>query len=141
MWPPSCKASELTDRDYLDLCRMNCGMPPSRPDREKALRGYSYSYTYASLRQSEWSDRFEEGMRTRLIMGALRYGRLFAPGKPKYDRVKSIIRRIKAYEETRDKDYLFDVANEALLEFAEPSLDGTYIGVNDDGEIHTEILT
>lgn len=128
----------LEDRDYLDVCRIRCGIRPSRPEQEKRLRNEVTGYTYEELKKSEWSDEFEEGMRNRLILGALRYGKLYTGGKKKYDRVDSIKRRIDMYEKTRNKDWLFDVANEALLEFAEPSLDGTYLGVVDDGEIHTQ---
>jgi hypothetical protein len=73
----------------------------------------------STLRASEWSERFETLMRARLIMGALRYGRLRAPGKPKYDRVSSMIKRLEEYRRTRNAELLVDTANLALLEFEE----------------------
>jgi hypothetical protein len=58
-------------------------------------------------------------MRNRLIMGAIRYGRLNAPDKRQYDRVGSIIERAKIYMETGNCELLVDIANLALLEFEE----------------------
>jgi hypothetical protein len=71
------------------------------------------------LRETEWSPEFEQLMRNRLVMGAIRYGKLHAPGKSQYDRIASCIKRLKAYEETGNKEYLVDVANLCLLEFEE----------------------
>ncbi len=46
------------------------------------------------LFQSEWSYEFEQLCRNRLVMGALRYGKIHAPNKPNYDRTESILKRI-----------------------------------------------
>ena len=50
----------------------------------------------ATLQRTEWSPDFERMMRDRLLMGALRYGRLGSlgepGGKPLYDYVASAIR-------------------------------------------------
>jgi hypothetical protein len=77
------------------------------------------SETFDSLYQSEWSPEFERLMRNRMVMGALRYGKLRAPGKPVYDRIGSIRRRLDAYEATGNKELLVDAANLLLLEFEE----------------------
>jgi hypothetical protein len=77
------------------------------------------SYRFEDLVRTEWSSRFEGLMRNRLIMGALRYGRLRAPGKPQYDRVGSMIRRLSQYRERGNMELLVDVANLCLLEFEE----------------------
>lgn len=76
-------------------------------------------FSYSSLAETEWSPEFENHMRCRLIMGALRYGPLHAPNKPQYDRVKSMIKRLTRYAENGNKEYLVDVANLCLLEFEE----------------------
>ena len=65
----------------------------------------------ADLRRSEWSPEFEQLMRNRLAMGAMRYGRLHAVGKPAYDRVPSMARRLQQYAETGNLELLVDVAN------------------------------
>lgn len=74
---------------------------------------------FTKLRCSEWSSEFETFMRNRLIMGALRYGRIGIPNKPQYDRISSMEKRLKAYCETGNKELLVDVANLCLLEFVE----------------------
>lgn len=73
----------------------------------------------AVLRRTEWSYEFERLMRNRLIMGAYRYGRLNAPGKARYDRVSSIIKRLRKYRVTGNVDLLVDAATLSLLEFEE----------------------
>ena len=75
--------------------------------------------TIADLERSEWSPRFERLMRNRLVIGAMRYGLLHAPGKKRWDRGAGIRKRLKQYEETGNLEYLVDVANLALLEFEE----------------------
>lgn len=71
------------------------------------------------LRETEWSPRFEELMRNRLVVGAFRYGRLHAAGKPKWDRIGSIRRRLMVYQSTGNTECLVDIANMCLLEFEE----------------------
>lgn len=89
------------------------------------------------LKQSEWSSRFEQLMRNRMIMGAMRYGRLREPGKKTYDRVTSITQRMDLYRETGNQEHLVDVANLCLLEFEEPNHANAHFSSVDDG-IHTE---
>lgn len=90
------------------------------------------------LERSEWSPQFEQLMRNRLIMGALRYGRLGAAGKKQYDRVASITKRIALYGATGNLEHLVDVANEALLEFVESRHPKRHWGTADgDGAYHT----
>lgn len=76
-------------------------------------------FTVEELAASEWCPKFEQLMRNRLIMGALRYGKLGAPGKPQYDRTASMSRRLIAYDRTGNLELLVDIANLALCEFVE----------------------
>lgn len=75
--------------------------------------------TFKELQASEWSRGFEAIMRSRLIMGSLRYGRMGSPQKPRYSYVKDMKRRIRLYEESGNTEYLADVANNAMLEFVD----------------------
>lgn len=75
--------------------------------------------SYDVLKETEWSPIFENLMRNRLIMGAIRYGRIGAIGKPQYDRVPSMIKRLQKYSDSGNKEFLVDVANLCLLEFVE----------------------
>ncbi len=76
----------------------------------------------SSLYRTEWSPAFEQLMRNRLVMGAMRY----EPMKNKrgkdatYDYGNEIVRRINEYLKTGNKEFLVDVANMALLEFEFP---------------------
>lgn len=92
----------------------------------------------ADLRRSEWSPEFERLMRNRLVLGALRYGRIHAVGKPTYDRAESIIRRARKYQETGNLELLVDVANLCLLEFEEGQHPQRHFAAEDDGE-HVQV--
>ena len=86
------------------------------------------------LRRTERSAEFEEFRMNRKIFGAMRYGRLGAKGKPKYDRVGDMIRRLEAFKIDGNAEHLIDVANLAELEFVEGD---RIIMATDDGE-HTK---
>lgn len=76
-------------------------------------------HTLDQLAASQWSPEFERFMRNRLIMGALRYGLIGSTGKPRYDRLAGIEKRMSQYRQTGNLEFLVDVANLALLEFVE----------------------
>lgn len=90
------------------------------------------------LKQTERSPEFERLRLNRMVMGALRYGLLGVSGKPQYDRVECMIRRLKTYKQDRNAEHLVDVANLAMLEFVE----GKHAGViaRDDSP-HTAAIT
>jgi hypothetical protein len=81
-----------------NLWRWKCGLP----ETEEANQVSSYE----GLKESEWSEDFEKLMRNRLIIGALRYGKIGAANKPQYDRVNSMIKRLTKYQETGNKEFL-----------------------------------
>lgn len=93
--------------------------------------------SYKDLAKSEWSPKFEQLMRNRLIMGALRYGLLHAPGKPQYDRIASIVKRLNVYKETGNTEHLVDAANLCLMEFEEGKHPKKHFAAHDDG-IHVQ---
>ena len=115
---------------FLDnLWRWKCGLQESEHSPISSLD---------ELKQSEWDDVFEQLMRNRLIMGAIRYGRIRAKGKPKYDRVSSMIKRLRNYEESGNKEMLIDVANLCLLEFVECNHPKQHFHAGDEQE-HVEV--
>lgn len=89
------------------------------------------------LRRTEWCEEFEHLQRNRLILGAMRYGRLGAPGKPRWDRVPDMIRRLEAYQSDGNLEHLVDVANLAMLEFVEGRHPKRHFSASDDGH-HTK---
>jgi hypothetical protein len=123
----------MNREDFLrNLWRWKCGMPEIEEKKEVV--------DIDSLRESEWSDEFEELMRNRLVMGAIRYGKLHAPGKPQYDRIASIQRRLDAYREDGNKEHLVDVANIALCEFEECNHPNAHFYAIDGGD-HQEAIS
>lgn len=86
------------------------------------------------LRKTEWSKTFERMMKSRLLMGAFRYGLKENKGDQEYDLVGSLKARIRMYEESGNLEYLVDCANLALLEFEFPSHSKAHFDAVDDGE-------
>lgn len=88
------------------------------------------------LRHTERCPAFETLRMNRKVMGAMRYGLMGAAGKPRYDRVSCMIRRLHEFQKDRNAEHLVDVANLAELEFVE----GDHaLYPTDDGE-HTKRL-
>lgn len=116
---------------YLtNLWLWKCGLPENE----------TYKFpTFDELQQSEWNIDFEKLMRNRLVMGAMRYGRIGGKNKPQYDRVNSMIKRLIKYQESGNKEFLVDVANLCLLEFVECNHPNQHFHSIDDGE-HVNIL-
>lgn len=123
------------EREYLDTCRVRCGLPrigfpqPHLPRRS--------AFAYENLALTEWSPTFEQYMRNRLIIGAMRYGLLKDPRKRGWDRVSRILVEVEAYREDRNKERLVDIANMCLLEFEEGY---GYFTPTDDAGFHTNPL-
>lgn len=72
--------------------------------------------------QKEWSEEFEQLMKNRLMMGALRYGGLRNPNNPGRTtdlNTQQMLKRTKLYIETGNAEHLVDVANFALAEFVQ----------------------
>ena len=102
--------------------------------RRRLLRGVDDRFLLERLRETEWSPRFEQRMRNRLIIGALRYGLIGDPEKPKWDRIGRAVKELTLYQTDHNKERLVDIANIMLLEFEEG--DG-HFSPSDDGE-HTK---
>lgn len=83
-----------------------------------------------TLRREEWSHEFAQLigpiprelqtlMRQNLIMGAFRYGRLGAEGKPRWNRMKDIQRRLGLYAQNHNLEHVVDCLNLAMCEYVE----------------------
>lgn len=94
--------------------------------------------TLEDLKKSEWSPRFEQLMRNRLIMGSFRY-QPFAEKRSQpwdYDTASEAIERIKRYQADGNTEHLVDAANMCLLEFEFGNHDNKHFASIDDGK-HT----
>lgn len=75
-----------------------------------------------SLEKTEWSPKFEQLMRNRLLMGALRYGTMAEKAKnaangKHWDLLGALKKKLEGYEATGNTEYLVDAANYLLLAF------------------------
>ena len=126
--------------------------PPTRYQIQDFLKGMTNGFSMrqflgpppredpiviSELRKTEWSFDFEDLQRARLIIGALRYGKLNAPNKPNWDRPSDMIRRIELYIETHNMEHLVDVGNLAMLEFEEGRHPDRHF-LSQDNSQHTE---
>jgi hypothetical protein len=84
------------------------------------------------LRESEWSEEFEQLMRNRLIVGAFRYGLLKDSDRPSYKRVSSIIDRLQLYLQDGNTEHLVDAAAISLAEYVCGDHPLKHFGPNDD---------
>lgn len=122
------------DLEYYDYVRMQFFKNAWRVAAGRKPIEYLAVPDTTLLRVSEWSQTFETLMRNRLILGAIRYGRLGSEGKPKYDRITRAAQELELYRKDRNAEHLVDVANMMLLEFEE----GDNVFKPLDGGLHNE---
>jgi hypothetical protein len=127
-------AYNATRKPYVDnLWKWKCGLS----EQNLSMPGRSQTnIDIAKLADTEWNAEFEQLMRKRLMMGAIRYGKLRDINKPQFARVESAIKRLRAYLSTLNKEYLVDAANLCMVEFVEN--DNAHFESIDDGE-HVKI--
>jgi len=89
--------------------------------------------TLDNLRESEWSDEFEELMRNRLLMGYYRYGPFNTQNKTTKEVLDSIIFRANKYLDNGNDELLVDIANLAMKEFAVGTHKNKHFQSEDDG--------
>ena len=114
------------DNFLKNLWHWKCNIPEIETNQKKI--------NIDDLFQSEWSPIFENLCRNRLVMGALRYGKLNGPGKPDYDRTESIEKRLILYRKTGNDEFLIDIANLCMLEFEEGKHPMKHFNSIDGGE-------
>jgi hypothetical protein len=95
----------------------------------------------AELERTEWNKEFEILMRNRLMIGALRYGRMHRPEKGNYNCIDSIAKRLIAYSESGNLEHLVDIANLALVEFTHGKHPNRHFHSTDDGDHVKSLLS
>jgi hypothetical protein len=105
-----------------NLWKWKCGLPEDE-----------WEINTANIEQTEWSSEFELLQRHRLLLGAMRYGRILAKGKSQWNRVPGMLKYIKKYEETGNLECLVDVANYCMLEFLESNHPNKHFHSTEDG--------
>lgn len=87
--------------------------------------------------RTEWSNRFEELRKKAMVTSFYKYG----PLKKNYqehqcmDAIGNLKKRLEAYEETGNTEFLVDVANFAMIEFMYPERVGAYYEATDSGAV------
>lgn len=109
-----------------NLWRRSCGLEEEPYERPR-VPDLEY------LKKTRWSPRFENLMRNRLIMGTFRY----VPNEIKFtsgkqNKLEAMRKKLTAYEETGNLEYLVDLANYCMLEFEKPTLPNAYFESVDD---------
>ena len=75
------------------------------------------------IRANKWDEEFETLMRTRFLMGALRYETpeicraVRFKGRPWKIETEDMIRRIREFQRTGNREHLVDVANLCMVHF------------------------
>lgn len=119
----------MTQYFLNNLWRWKCGLPEKDIKKPKL--------DYQELKTSQWSIEFEKLMRSRLIMGAYRYGKLHDSKNSKLDRIGNMIHRLEQYQLTGNDELLVDVANLCLCEFEMGVHPNKHFNPIDDG-VHCE---
>jgi len=124
----------MDEKFFLDnLWRRSAGV------RERTLIGVRSMPSLEQLRNTERDQTFERLRTNRKVIGAFRYGRFRAVGKPVWDRISSIISRAERYRNDGNLEHLVDIANLAELEFSEGKHPKRHWGPTDDGQHVMEV--
>lgn len=120
----------MTDSSFFlkNLWRWKCGLPEE--DYNKADEPVSLE----QIEKEQWSPKFIELMKNRMIMGWFRYGSIRSQNGQKYKRVEEAIRRLQRYLEEGNDELLVDVANFCMIEFEIGVNPNKHFNAVDDGE-------
>lgn len=90
---------------------------------------------FDQILKTEYSPRFDEIRKKMMVMSYFKYG----PLKDNYgtykcmDAIGNIKKRLQKYEETGNTEFLADIANFAMIEFMNPSIEGAKYTPTDSG--------
>lgn len=93
--------------------------------------------TTDEILQTEFSEQFVEGMKSRMIMSFYKYGEVGNNYKQK-ERIanpayQSLHKYLDRYLQTGNTEFLMDVANFAMIEFMYPSHESAFFKPTDEG--------
>lgn len=118
----------MNTQHYLsNLWRWKCGLVETEPHQR-------IKQSIEELKESQWSKRFEELCKNKMVLGTFRYGDYRLPAAKKYDRISSAIKRLENYKKTGNAEFLVDVANLCMIEFDNPNHKNAHFESIDDGE-------
>ena len=73
-----------------------------------------------SIPRTQFNEQFLQGMLDRMAFGYHNYGPVQRSFPEHYNAIKSLRQRLKKYRETGNTEWLMDVGNYAMIEFAHP---------------------
>lgn len=83
---------------------------------------------------SEYSDKFIEGMLNRMKMSLEKYGPLKEGYPFKVSAIKTLELKLRKYKEDKNLEHLIDLANYAMIEFMYPSIEGAFFEATDSNK-------
>jgi hypothetical protein len=93
----------------------------------------------SELERTEWDQRFEQYMRNRLVIGALRYARLHDQNAPAFNSIENARERLALYLQDGNQEHLVDAANLCMIEFCRPTREA-HFSPDSDHDHHAKIV-
>lgn len=84
--------------------------------------------------ESEVCAQFVQGMADRMAMSYLKYGKVADAYPIHVDAIDSLTERLRKYRQTGNTEWLIDVANFAMIEFAHPAHDNAHYAPTDSDQ-------
>lgn len=84
--------------------------------------------------ETEVSEKFIQGMKSRMIVSYHKYGPVRDAYPSKVDAVASMEQRVEKYRETGNTEHLIDAANFLMIEFMHPGKPGAHFRATDSDE-------
>lgn len=87
---------------------------------------------FEEILKTEFSEKFTEGMKERMVVSFYKYGPLVDAYPEKVDAIGSLMQRLRKYADTGNTEYLMDAANFAMIEFMRPRHPNAHFEPTDD---------
>lgn len=90
---------------------------------------------YEKILSTEYSDKFDKLRKDMMVTSYYKYGPLKTNSTEKLTNIiASLEKRLKAYKDTGNTEFLADIANFAMIEFMHPQHPTTYYKATDSNE-------
>lgn len=90
---------------------------------------------YEKVLSTEYSEKFDELRKNRMVVSHYKYGFIKESCEGKFiDTLETLKLRLQKYIDTKNTEFLVDVANFAMMEFMHPQLEGAYFRPTDSHE-------
>jgi hypothetical protein len=90
--------------------------------------------TPEEILQTEFDERFVQGMRDRMLISFYKYGKIEDGFPHRVSAIGSLTDRLRKYAESGNTEFLMDVANFAMIEFMHPAHNKAFFRATDSDE-------